>query len=105
MSDDVRIPVLTDNDQQADAVGDVLNERARQDRKWGTHFPGRKHDRWLTILTEEVGEAAEAILQADNPNGDEKAEQTLADVRREVVQIAAVALSWLEHGEWPEVPR
>lgn len=80
------------------AITAILKERFRQDQKWGTRFPGRSHDRWLTILAEEFGEAAEAILQSDNPNGDEK----LEDVRKEVIQIAAVALSWLEYGEWGE---
>lgn len=65
------------------AIKLVLRERKRQDAKWGSN---RNLDdmTWLTILTEEVGESAEAILK----NLPEKVD--------EVVQITAVALAWLE---------
>ena len=50
----------------------VIAERARQDAKWGeqNHHPLA----WLGILTEEVGELAEAILESavfDNGRRDE----------------------------------
>lgn len=40
---------------------EVFEERRRQDKKWGvqSHAP----DRWLTILHEETGEVARAILE------------------------------------------
>ena len=63
----------------------VIGERAHQDAKWGRSFPGRTDDRWLTILTEEVGECANAIL-----SGEESA------LEKEIIQVAAVCLSWLE---------
>ena len=65
------------------AIKLVLRERKRQDAKRGSN---RNLDdmTWLTILTEEVGESAEAILK----NLPEKVD--------EVVQITAVALAWLE---------
>lgn len=63
----------------------ITMERRRQDKKWGTEFPDRSDDRWLSILTEESGEAAHAILSGD--------EENLVD---EIVQIAAVAVAWLE---------
>ena len=42
---------------------EVRDERLRQESLWGaqTHGP----DRWMVILMEEVGEAAEAILEED----------------------------------------
>ena len=65
------------------AIKLVLRERKRQDDKWGSN---RNLDdmTWLTILTEEVGESAEAILK------------NLPEKVYEVVQITAVALAWLE---------
>ncbi len=42
-------------------LDEVMLERMRQEAKWGSqaHNP----DRWNTILTEEVGEVARAILE------------------------------------------
>jgi len=69
-------------------VAEVLAERARQDEKWGE----QNHDDawWLAILVEEVGETAQAILQAVEEGGDP------ARVRKEVVQSCAVSLAWLQ---------
>ena len=39
----------------------------------------------LTVLTEEVGEVGRAILDRDHPN-----------LRAELIQVAAVAVAWLE---------
>lgn len=47
------------------AVDEAVAERVRQDARWGREFPGRPHSHWLAILTEEVGEAAEAVCQTD----------------------------------------
>jgi NTP pyrophosphatase (non-canonical NTP hydrolase) len=70
----------------------VLAERHRQDIRWGEQ--NHPDEWWLAILTEEVGEVAMAILHDEfgSGNGGEDEHQ----VRREVVQIAAVALAWLE---------
>jgi NTP pyrophosphatase (non-canonical NTP hydrolase) len=69
----------------------VHRERRAQDAKWGP----QDHDAtvWLAILAEEVGEAAQEVLtqrvgkEAGNGHG---------DLREEVVQIAAVAVAWIE---------
>ena len=73
----------------------VLLERERQEKKWGPlgEIRNRSLDRWLTILTEEVGEVANAILERDR----------LA-VRDELVQVAAVALSILDSRAFDEQP-
>lgn len=56
----------------------VQAERTRQDAKWGAtadHHPTK----WITILLEEVGECARAVL-----------ERKPAELARELVQVAAV---------------
>lgn len=70
------------------ALRDVLAERKRQDAKWGE----QNHDpfTYLTILTEEVGETAQAALSMRFGSGDP------AHLREEAVQVAAVALAIVE---------
>jgi NTP pyrophosphatase (non-canonical NTP hydrolase) len=70
--------------------GNLLEERARQDMKWGE----QNHDLtvWLTVLTEEVGEVAEAILT----NRSDPSWENVAAVRDELVQVAAVAVATIE---------
>lgn len=65
-------------------LGKLTAERERQDAKWGSqrHLP---QDRWMTILTEEVGEVANAILEEDIEN-----------LKVELVQVAAVAIAFAE---------
>lgn len=61
---------------------DVENERQFQFRKWGEQ--NHSAERWLAILTEEVGEVAKAILE----NKDE-------EYHRELVQVGATVMSML----------
>lgn len=61
---------------------DVKAEMEAQVDKWGEqHHPDGF---WHLILAEEVGEVAQAILQRKR-----------GDIEREIVQCAAVCLSWL----------
>lgn len=64
----------------------IMLERARQDRKWGQ----QNHDdpTWYMILAEEMGELAKAILPKDYGQD--------GDAEEELVEVAAVALAWLE---------
>jgi len=64
---------------------DINKERNRQDKKWGeqNHHPLL----WLAILGEEYGEACKAELET---NG------TKHNLREELVQVAAVAVSAIE---------
>lgn len=73
---------------QLGAIHSVLEERDRQDAQWGE----QDHDAftWLAILAEEMGEAAQEALT--NHFGG----TTSSDLRTEVVQIAAVALAFVE---------
>ena len=63
---------------------EVAAERARQDKKWGAN---RDHSPffWLTILVEEVGEVAKAILEHDGHG-----------MRKELIQVGAVAVAICE---------
>jgi NTP pyrophosphatase (non-canonical NTP hydrolase) len=79
----------------SDAARDVLDERIRQDAKWGE----QNHDPfcYLTVLMEEVGETSEAALHTRF--GGPKA----CGLRKEAVQTAAVALAiveCLDRGKW-----
>lgn len=75
-----------------DGLRSVLAERARQDMKWGTQ---NHHPRdYFLILTEEVGELAQAI--ADGLVFATPTEAAVEHVREEAVQVAAVALAMVE---------
>ncbi len=76
-------------------VGDILNEREAQNQKWGV----QRHSwpEWLSILTEEVGEAARDANKtywADNL--DTRTNHILL-LRGELIQTAAVAVQIIEH--------
>lgn len=67
-----------------EAVTDeVAEERERQDEKWGEQ--NHPLDTWLTVLAEEVGELAQAILKG-----------RVGEARDEAVQCAAVAVAIIE---------
>lgn len=83
------------------AVQDILDERKRQDEKWGE----QNHDpfTYLTILMEEVGELSRAALHTKF-GGDQGG---LDHMREEAVQTAAVAMAIVEcldraKWRWPE---
>lgn len=52
--------VLDSPDAWEETFANVMQERIRQERKWGPQH--HSIERWLTILMEEVGEAAQAAL-------------------------------------------
>lgn len=71
---------------------EVAAERDRQDVKWGYPRTQLSNFEWMTILTEETGEAAEACLHLRYGSA-----ITRADLIKEVTHVAAVAVAWLEH--------
>lgn len=82
-------------------LGDISDERRRQDAKWGE----QNHDFtvWATVLGEEFGETCHAMLhyraaagRAENVEGDTDPEAWLAKVRKEAIQTAAVAAAIVE---------
>jgi NTP pyrophosphatase (non-canonical NTP hydrolase) len=70
--------------------GNIESERFRQDKKWGDQS-GNANVVWSTVLTEEVGEAAKAVLELDFGHGG-----TWEELREELIQSAAVCVAWIE---------
>lgn len=77
----------------------IEDERRRQSRKWAAKHSWGEGDCSsrdvaetvkVAVLTEEVGEVARAVL--DRKPG---------DLRNELVQVAAVAVAWLEAMQLP----
>lgn len=63
-------------------------ERMKSDEKWGTQsIPNGTHSDYalVTILLEEVGEVARAVLERDEEN-----------LRDELFDVMQVATAWLE---------
>lgn len=70
------------------AIADVIAERHRQDGKWGVQ---NWHDfEGISVLAEEVGEAAQAANEANFSSGSTPGDFT--HLRTELVQVAAVAV-------------
>ena len=89
-----------------DTADDIIAERDRQQKKWGgNHSWGRgdcsSHEvsggvsadprvgdlLRSAILAEECGEVARAVIDGS----------PAADLRAELIQVAAVAVAWVEH--------
>lgn len=66
-------------------------ERNDQDEKWGEQR--HSDEKWLTILLEEIGEAAKAVLEEND-------EALLV----EVVQVAAVLENWVTSRDFYDSP-
>jgi len=74
---------------------DVGHERDAQDEKWGDQS-GHSDLEWLAILAEEFGEVAHDANELHfRPDSDEL-DDALACMRRELIQVAAVAVAWVE---------
>jgi NTP pyrophosphatase (non-canonical NTP hydrolase) len=89
----VELLALHEGLTRAGALAAVLDERGRQDARWGRqdHEPAV----WLAILVEELGELAEATLADRFGNAEHGTHSDT--VRIEAVQVAAVACAWTEH--------
>lgn len=80
----------------ASAISSVIAERERQDAKWGeqNHYPSV----WLGILGEEFGELCQAVNETWFDNGpEERAKGGFDNMRAEAVQVAAVAVAFVEY--------
>lgn len=74
---------------------EIINERKRQMKLWGKqHFEDQS--RWLGILTEEVGEVAEAVNETVLKNANKRHKGGLENIRKELIQVAAVAVAAVE---------
>lgn len=82
-----------------EVLEEVRLERVLQDDKWG--WP-RRHspEWWLTIMTEEVGEFAEDILEGHFTDG-----RYRHNMRNELIQIAAVAVAAIEDLDMQDDPQ
>lgn len=69
---------------QNEVLQQIIQERERQDRKWGTKF-SNSAERWLAILAEEFGEVAMAVVERDYPQ-----------MKKELIETAAVCVKFLE---------
>lgn len=77
------------------AFKSVADERLRQDTKWGQ----QDHDFpvWMGIIGEEYGELYQAVNETYFNNGpEERAKGGYTNMRAEAVQVAAVAISFIE---------
>jgi NTP pyrophosphatase (non-canonical NTP hydrolase) len=63
---------------------DIYDERIRQDKKWGK-INKKMLPLMPSVLLEEAGEVARAVLEKDHEN-----------LQVELVQVAAVCVKWLE---------
>lgn len=73
---------------------DVAAERERQDVKWGEQNHDDAH--WAPILGEEFGEAMTEVNNILWYKGEIKKEVLIQHLREELVQVAAVAVAWIE---------
>ncbi len=86
---------MTGGDLLVSIMGHVMEERMRQIAKWGgpeadgVENPGQSNYVRLRVLAEEFGEVAEAMGRPEDGNGK-------GDLRKELIQVAAVAVAWVE---------
>ena len=73
-------------------LSEVQEERRRQDEKWGEqdHTPPE----WLSILGEEFGEVCKAVCEAHFSGYESTG--NWAEYRKELIQLAAVAVAMVE---------
>lgn len=67
----------------SNVIDEVIEEQKRQHEIWGEQNHGSF--KYLSILVEEIGEIAKAILEHDTEN-----------IRVEVIHSAAIAISFVE---------
>ena len=84
-----KVLILKPTHETKTVLMEVGLERCKQDRKWGVqdHSPAD----WLMILGEEFGEASKAALEARFGHNDGG-----RNYRKELIQVAAVAVAMIE---------
>jgi NTP pyrophosphatase (non-canonical NTP hydrolase) len=85
--------------KQKEIIKKIIAERKRQDDKWGKQRH-QFNSQWMTILTEEVGEVAECVCKTEvSPVNKRVVKRQLKNMEKELIQVAAVAICWLESVE------
>ena len=80
---------------QEKILADIVAERKRQDAKWGAQH--HLENEWCMILGEEFGEVCSAACDRWNFAAQRPGEhREKAQYRRELVQVAAVAVAAIE---------
>ncbi|MBJ6952946.1 hypothetical protein [Vibrio cholerae] len=98
-----KIEQLTKLHMSSGVIEQVIGEMVFQDLKWGESRTLNNHA-WDSILSEEVGEVSEeAVLVWNAKLGIKKGfaskftlEQQTEKLRAELIQVAAVAIQWIE---------
>ncbi len=75
---------------QRPVLASVMHERLQQDEKWGVQ--NHSDLAWLAVLAEEFGEAAQVVVESSVPPD----ARPSPNLERELVQVAAVAIAWIE---------
>ena len=81
-------------------LDEVFREREKQDMKWGQQ--NHNAPEYLMILGEEVGEANKAALETyfsarkPMPANAEPVKEDYSEYRKELIQVAAVAVAMIE---------
>lgn len=88
------VPVLPATTNVLTVLSEVLAERQRQDVKWGPQNHGPMI--WLGILAEEFGEAAKDANDFHFAKDNFVKSTKGANFRKELVQVAAVAVAMIE---------
>jgi len=79
--------LLLNHGQALDILHAIAKERTRQDNKWG--IQRLEDSQMMLVLVEEVGEVAKASLEGYQLR-----------LREELIQVAAVAVKWVETLDW-----
>lgn len=82
------------NDVKLRVLSLILDERTRQDAKWGAqnHSPAL----WATLLGEEYGEFCEAVNETVFEHGIHRERGGHENMLRELTHVAAVAVQAME---------
>ena len=98
---DIEKSVLTATSRRVKIFGDIIEERIRQERlkregkfKHTCAEPDMLASEKYLVLAEETGEVARAILNLQNFSRDYGAD--LGKVRKELIEVAAVSVAWIE---------
>jgi len=88
---------MAENQKLGQILAEIAAERKVQDVKWGeqNHSPIE----WSAILTEECGEVAKEALEyhfQHKRKGEEWSAEKLQAYRKELIQVAAVAVAMIE---------